>query len=202
MSNDKKEFTPEELLDKMLSDWDARALKSSELAVIGHWHKQADVLLKRANKLGDRYVIAMEAKLSTLQDELGITETKKRLLDEADKNAQRIINDVRRRTRRGRFAGSRPDTPTPKTENQPPVRAEKLLYLALPKRLRDSLIGCLEEEFTTLILPKFGPSFASVWYWKQAVCSVVVVAARELVKLVGLAWLGKAASWLYGKFGS
>ncbi|HLQ24958.1 MAG TPA: hypothetical protein VK138_03665 [Acidiferrobacterales bacterium] len=199
MSDEQKEYTADELLHKMRRDWDVGALNPDRHVVLEHWFKQAEAVLKRANELGERDANAVKAKLYRLLEELGITETAKLQLDEAVQNAQRILNEVRHRRR---FAWIRRDVLTLRTENQPPMSAEKLLYLALPKRLRDSLIGDLEEEFTTQILPKFGPSFAKVWYWKQAAWSVAAVAARQLVKLVGVAWLGKAASWLYGKLGS
>lgn len=170
MSDENKEYTPEELLRKMLRDWDTKSLNLDHNVVTANWDKQ---------------------------QEFGITEIIKDFLDE---NVRDENEGVLRKCSKS-FAWIHRDA-IPRTQNQLPLHAEKLLYLALPKKLRDSLIGDLKEEFTTWILPKFGPSFAKVWYWKQAVWSVSVVTSRQLVKLLGMAWLGKAASWLFGKLGS
>jgi len=51
--------------------------------------------------------------------------------------------------------------------------AEKMLYLFLPKKQREHVPGDLEEEFTTIILPKFGPRFAMRWYWFQVIRTIV-----------------------------
>jgi hypothetical protein len=80
-----------------------------------------------------------------------------------------------------------------------PQMAEQLAILFLPKHLRESLLGDLEEEFQTIILPKFGVRFASRWYWLQVLRSVYPIVGVALLKLGLIAWLGKAASWLVNK---
>jgi hypothetical protein len=85
---------------------------------------------------------------------------------------------------------------------QLPQGAEKLLYFILPKDLRESLPGDLEEEYRTIMLPKFGLRFARVWYWKQVVGSVLPIIQNRLIKLFKLAWVGKLASWLFSKTGT
>lgn len=85
---------------------------------------------------------------------------------------------------------------------RPPRKAEKLLYMLLPKELRNALTGDLEEEFRTLIVPRFGISYAHKWYWAQVLQSLAPLWGRRIVKLVGLGWLGKAAHWFVGKLGS
>jgi hypothetical protein len=52
--------------------------------------------------------------------------------------------------------------------HSPPKLGEYALLL-IPKRNRENLIGDLEEEYRTVILPKYGPRLAAIWYWVQAV---------------------------------
>lgn len=74
------------------------------------------------------------------------------------------------------------------TPMEPPRSAEALLYFFLPQRDRDTVPGDLVEEYVTIIFPKFGLRFARAWYWKQVLCSVLVLASRQLAKLAGLSW--------------
>ena len=83
-----------------------------------------------------------------------------------------------------------------------PKRAEKLLYLILPQEWRDSLPGDLEEEYRTIIAPKFGRRYARLWYWKQVLVSIWRVLPRRLLGLAAFAWMGKVAHWLFSKFGT
>jgi hypothetical protein len=55
---------------------------------------------------------------------------------------------------------------------KPPATATFLLYLLLSKYDRETLPGDLEEEFTTVTLPKFGPYRAWLWYWVQALWAI------------------------------
>lgn len=52
-----------------------------------------------------------------------------------------------------------------------PSLAERLLYWVLSKEQREAIPGDLEEEFRTIILPKFGRRYARMWYWKQVLTS-------------------------------
>lgn len=63
------------------------------------------------------------------------------------------------------------ETTPPKLES-PPVNAEKLLYLLLPKDVRDPLIGDLIEGYNIDIKPKFGVKFANLWFWLQAILAI------------------------------
>ncbi len=54
----------------------------------------------------------------------------------------------------------------------PPRTAEFLLYLFLTRENRSAAAGDLEEEFSTIIVPKFGRRLAQLWYWKQVICSM------------------------------
>jgi hypothetical protein len=46
-----------------------------------------------------------------------------------------------------------------------PPRQAIFLLLLLPKKNREHLIGDLEEEFRTIVFPRYGRSLAIVWYW-------------------------------------
>ena len=86
-------------------------------------------------------------------------------------------------------------------ENVPPKRAEMLLHFGLPKRDREYMIGDLEEEYRTVILPKYGPGVAARWYWWQAVRSVAAASGARVRVWLGFSGLAKAAGWIVEKFG-
>jgi len=54
----------------------------------------------------------------------------------------------------------------------PPKTAEYLLYLLLSREDREAMPGDLEEEYWTVILPKFGSRRAKFWYCCQVARSV------------------------------
>jgi hypothetical protein len=85
-------------------------------------------------------------------------------------------------------------------ENAPPKRAEMLLHFGLPKRDRECMIGDLEEEYRTVILPKYGPRVAARWYWWQAVRSVVVASGGRVRAWLSFGGLARAAGWIVEKF--
>jgi len=70
-----------------------------------------------------------------------------------------------------------------------PKLAEALLYLFLNKEQRVSVPGDLEEEFETVIVPKFGLHFARFWYWMQVLRSVGPLLERRLIKAASFCWL-------------
>lgn len=84
----------------------------------------------------------------------------------------------------------------------PPRKAELVLRFLLPKDARESLLGDLEEEFRTIMVPKYGLRTAKVWYWKQVAASVWPVFRSVLGKWIAVAWFGKLAAWLTSKLGS
>jgi len=59
--------------------------------------------------------------------------------------------------------------------------------LLIPKRNREHLIGDLEEEFRTVILPRYGPRKAAYWYWWNVIVSIVPFGVQLLKRLLGLA---------------
>jgi hypothetical protein len=80
----------------------------------------------------------------------------------------------------------------------PPRWAECLLYLLLEKRARDHLPGDLEEEFRTVMRPKFGERYARRWYCFQVLRSLWPLLRNASVKWLGL---GFAAEWIVRKIG-
>ena len=86
-------------------------------------------------------------------------------------------------------------------ENDLPKQAEMLLHFGLPKRDREYMIGDLEEEFHSIILPKYGPRVAARWYWWQAVRSVAAASGGRFRVWMSAGGLYKAAGWIVEKFG-
>jgi hypothetical protein len=76
-----------------------------------------------------------------------------------------------------------------------------LLYLFLSKIDRDVIPGDLEEEFTTLILPKFGPVRAQIWFWVQVVRNIAYRNPLRRWLLIG-GGMFKIAEWINQKIGS
>jgi hypothetical protein len=69
----------------------------------------------------------------------------------------------------------------------PPRSAEYLLLCLLPRKNREYFMGCLEEEFRTVLLPKYGEFWARVYYWSQAIQSLASVGWGLIKKLASLA---------------
>jgi hypothetical protein len=78
---------------------------------------------------------------------------------------------------------------------KPSTSATFLLYLFLPKDDRETLLGDLDEEFATVILPKFGPFRAWLWYWVQTLSAVAYRNALCRWLLVGGGIL-KVGEWV------
>jgi transcriptional regulator with XRE-family HTH domain len=55
----------------------------------------------------------------------------------------------------------------------PPIAGCYLLDLLLPRKHRDNLVGDIEEDYRTTILPKYGRTAASIWFWKQVLVEAV-----------------------------
>jgi hypothetical protein len=65
-------------------------------------------------------------------------------------------------------------------------RGARLLLLLSPKRFRESLVGDLEEEFYTIVLPRYGSRLARLWYWEQVACSLWPILWNLLKRAAGL----------------
>ena len=98
------------------------------------------------------------------------------------------------------FHGSSAMPEKESNKNDPPKRAEMLLHFGLPKRDRECMIGDLEEEYRTVILPKYGPRVAMRWYWWQAVRSVIAASGGRVRVWLSFGGLTRAAGWIVEKF--
>jgi hypothetical protein len=72
-----------------------------------------------------------------------------------------------------------------------PPKAAKFILLLIPKRYREGLVGDLDEEFSTIVLPKCGQRKACFWYWWQVGAILVPILWAQLKRLAGLALLWK-----------
>jgi len=73
----------------------------------------------------------------------------------------------------------------------PPKPAEFLLLL-IPIRQREHVLGDLEEEFRTILIPKYGIRVARLIYWWHVLL--------ELGKALTTGLTGAAVGWLISKF--
>ena len=76
-----------------------------------------------------------------------------------------------------------------------PRRAELILCFLLPPATRANMLGDLEEEFRTRMLPIFGVRVARCWYWTQAVRSVIVVLWSTIIRVVAVGAGSKVLDW-------
>jgi hypothetical protein len=60
------------------------------------------------------------------------------------------------------------------------------LLLLLPKKFRENLVGDLEEEYRTIVLPQYGPPKAKLWYWSQVLSAIVRAAWPAVLRFVGV----------------
>jgi hypothetical protein len=72
-----------------------------------------------------------------------------------------------------------------------PPKAAKFILLLVPKRHRENLIGDLEEEYATILLPEFGVRKARTWYWWQVTLSVGPFLWVQIKRVAAAAWLWK-----------
>lgn len=196
-----KRATINELFHKMLVDWDLTCQTRMPDVALAAWYKGVDRLMRESKSQGctESDIALLKDKLKMYQAELGITAIRNEFVHQALRGARGDIA-IRLKNRR-LILEVKAEKCVDESYIHPPTRAEKFLYLVLPKNLREYVPGDLEEEFAQ-IARKFDLRFAKKWYWKQVISSALAVLVRQLTKLAGIAWLGKAASWLYGKLGS
>ena len=63
-------------------------------------------------------------------------------------------------------------------EVKPPLLANRIMYLLLPKRLFDNMVGDLEEEFDQLA--KHDIKQANKWYWQQSIDTSMVYLQKKI----------------------
>jgi hypothetical protein len=66
-----------------------------------------------------------------------------------------------------------------------------LLFLLIPKRNREHLIGDLDEEYRTVLLPEYGRFWAGLWYWGQTFWAIGPYLFRGLKTALGWAAIVK-----------
>ncbi len=84
------------------------------------------------------------------------------------------------------------------TAHEPPRVAEFLLLL-IPIKYRENLLGDLEEEYRTRLLPRYGLRKAQVYYCAQVLFSIGAFLARSLAGIAGIHWVGKIVEHISGK---
>lgn len=68
-----------------------------------------------------------------------------------------------------------------------PPKSAKFLLLMIPKKMRENLVGDLEEEFHDIMVPEFGLKAAQRWYrWQVAYTLLAFIG--NTVKDVVLFW--------------
>lgn len=70
-------------------------------------------------------------------------------------------------------------------------KSAKFILLLIPKSQREHLIGDLEEEYNTIVLPEYGVRKARGWYWWQVAISVGPLLWAQIRRGAFLAWLWK-----------
>jgi len=73
----------------------------------------------------------------------------------------------------------------------PPKNAMLCLHFLLPKAEREFVVGCLEEDFTTEWIPKFGLRRANQIYWSHALRGIISFLWNKLLRVAFLIWLFK-----------
>ena len=72
-----------------------------------------------------------------------------------------------------------------------PPKAAKFILLLVPRRHREHLIGDLEEEYSTIVLPEYGTKKAQRWYWWHVAITVGPVMWAQIRRVAAMAWLWK-----------
>ena len=81
-----------------------------------------------------------------------------------------------------------------------PTIACFLLELLLAKADRKTVPGDLEEEFTTYILPKYGPVGARFWFWTQTVRTIAT--RNPICRWILVGGLARIVEWIFRHTGS
>jgi hypothetical protein len=76
-------------------------------------------------------------------------------------------------------------------QREAPPRSAQFALLLIPKRNREHLIGDLEEEFRTIVLPQYGRFLAGCWYFEQAAIAMGCYAWPTIKKILGLSFILK-----------
>ena len=91
--------------------------------------------------------------------------------------------------RRGWFRHRQTPTPRSSGFENPPKWAEELLVLFLPHNHAKDIPGDIEEVYRDTILPKYGLSFAHIWYVKEVFVTIVCLLPLRILRWITFAWL-------------
>ena len=69
-----------------------------------------------------------------------------------------------------------------------PPKTARFLLLLIPRRHRENLVGDLEEEFATILVPSYGFTKARFWYWWQVAMSICPLVWAHVQRTVFMAW--------------
>jgi len=91
------------------------------------------------------------------------------------------------------------DQPDPKeftvalktTETPRSPRVARFVLFLIPKKNREHLIGDLEEEYRTLIMPEYGRRWARIWYRGQVIQAVGFYVWPFVKRVLGMAAIWK-----------
>jgi hypothetical protein len=72
-----------------------------------------------------------------------------------------------------------------------PPRTAQFVLLLIPKKNREHLVGDLEEEYRTKVLPEWGRFRAQFLYWEQTAIAVICYLWPVLKRILGLAAIWK-----------
>jgi hypothetical protein len=69
------------------------------------------------------------------------------------------------------------------------LHSAQFILLLIPKRNREQVIGDLEEEFRTIVLPQYGSFLATCWYFEQVAIAITCYAWPTIRKVLGLSFI-------------
>ena len=95
------------------------------------------------------------------------------------RNLESILRKLESITHPGKLASS-------------PPKAAKFVLLLVPRRYREHLVGDLEEEYTTIVLPEYGAKSARLWYWWQVITSIAPLLWQQAKEVAGLVFVWKS----------
>lgn len=72
-----------------------------------------------------------------------------------------------------------------------PPRVAQFALLMIPTRSREHLLGDLEEEYRTIVLPQCRRFWAKAWYWEQTLLALGFYVWPFLKKVLGMAVIWK-----------
>jgi len=75
------------------------------------------------------------------------------------------------------------------TESDTPPKMATLLILLIPKKNREHVLGDLDEEYRTILVPRYGRRTAKAWYWWHVAISIGPLLSAQIKRAAAIAWL-------------